>query len=48
MTVELYLAGEEVDAIVDTGASASVVGNRLAHKLGIWNKARKVKVRQGD
>ena len=34
--------------MVDTGASASVVGKRLAHKLGIWNRARKIKVRQGD
>ena len=33
---------------MDTGASASVVGKRLAHKLGIWKRARKVKVRQGD
>ena len=28
--------------------SASVVGKRLAHKLVIWNSARKVQVRQGD
>ena len=34
--------------MVDTGASASVVGNRLARKLGIWKRARKVKVKQGD
>ena len=39
---------EEVEAVVDTGASASVVGKRLARKLGIWKRARKVKVRQGD
>ena len=32
---------------MDTGASASVVGKRLARKLGIWKRARKVKVRQG-
>ena len=47
-TVKLHLAGEQVEAVVDTGASASVVGKRLAHKLGIWKRARKVKVRQGD
>ena len=31
-----------------TGASVSVVGKRLARKLGIWERARKVKVRQGN
>ena len=46
--VQLHLAGEEVEAVVDTGASASVVGKRLACKLGIWKRARRVKVRQGD
>ena len=33
---------------MDTEASTSVVGKCLAHKLGIWKRARKVKVRQGD
>ena len=33
---------------MDTGASPSVVEKRLAYKLGIWKRARKVKVRQGD
>ena len=46
--VKLHLAGEEQEAVVDTGASASVVGKCLARKLGIWKRARKVKVRQGD
>ena len=44
----MHLAGEEVEAVVDTGASASAAGKHLAHKLGIWKRARKVKVRQGD
>ena len=48
LTVKLHLAGEEIEAVVDTGASASVVGKHLARKLGIWKRARKVKVRQGD
>ena len=48
MTVKSYFAGEQVEAVVDTGASASVVGKRLAHKLGIWKRIRKVKVMQGD
>ena len=46
LIVNLYLAGEEVEAVVDTGASASVVGKCLERKLGIWKIARKVKVRQ--
>ena len=44
----MYLAGEELEAVVDTGASASVVGKRLACTLGIWKRAKKVKVRQED
>ena len=48
MSVKLHLAGEEIEAVVDTGASASVVGKRLARKLGIWQSAKKFKVRQGD
>ena len=37
-----------MEAVVDSGASASVVEKHLACKLGIWKRARKVKVRQGD
>ena len=48
MTVKLHLAGKEVEAVVDTGASASVVRKRLECKLGIWKRARKVKIRQED
>ena len=44
----MHLAREEIEAVVDTGASASVVGRRLARILGLWKRARKVKVRQGD
>ena len=43
----LHLTREEAEAVVDTRASASVVGKRLAHKVGIWERAKKVKVRQG-
>ena len=46
--VKLHLAGEDIVASVDTGASNSGVGKHLARKLGIWKRARKVKVRQGD
>ena len=33
---------------MDSGASALIVGKRLACKLGVWKRARKVKVKQGD
>ena len=46
--IKMHLAGEDVEAVVDTGASASVVGRGLARKLGIWNRASKITVRQGD
>jgi len=48
LTVRFTIAGEEVDAKVDTGASAPVIGERIAKKLGCWKRARKVKVGQGD
>ena len=34
--------------MMDTGASPSVAGKCLVHKLAIWKSVRKVKVRQGD
>ena len=37
----MQIAGEEVEAVVDTIVSASVVGKRLGHILGIWKRARK-------
>ena len=45
MTVKLYLGGEAVEADVDTEASASVLGKRLACKFRILKRERKVKVR---
>ena len=48
MTVKLHLAEQEVEAVVDTGASATAVGKRLPYKLGICKRMRKVNVRQGD
>jgi len=45
LTVRIYIAGEEVEAIADRGASAPVVGQRLAMKLGVWKRARKVLVK---
>ena len=37
-----------MEAVVDVGASASVVGKCLTLDLGIGKRARKVKVRQRD
>ena len=48
LTVRIQLAAEAVAAIVDCAASAPVVGKRLAKKLGVWTRALKVNVRQGD
>ena len=48
LTVKLHLAGEEIEAVVDTGASASIAGKCLARKLGIWKRVKKVGLRQGD
>ena len=48
LTVKLHLAKEQVEAVVHTRASTSVVGKRLACKLGIWKRVRTVKVRQED
>ena len=33
---------------MDCAASAPLVGKRLAKELGVWNRARKVNIRQGD
>ena len=48
LTINLHLAGGEVEAVMDTGVSASVIDNCLARKLAIGKRARKVKVWQGD
>jgi len=34
--------------VIDSAVSALVVGKRLAIKMGIWKRARKVNVKQGD
>ena len=48
MTVRILIAVEEVGAIVDSRASAPVIETRIAGKLGVLKRAKKVKVRQGD
>ena len=44
----MHLASKEVEAVVDTGASASAVGKRLVYKWEIWKRLRKVNVRYED
>ena len=39
---------EEVEGIVNCEASAPVVEKRLAKKVGVWKRVRKVNVRQAD
>jgi len=34
--------------VIDSAVSAPVVGKRLAIKMGIWKRARKSNVKQGD
>ena len=46
--VKLYLAIAGVEALVYAEAGASVGGKRVSHILGIWERARKVKVGQED
>ena len=48
MSFNLHLAEEKVEAVLDTRISALVVGRHLARTLGIWKRAKKVKVRQED
>jgi len=48
LTVHIYIAGMEVKVIVDSGASPAVVGDKVAKKLGVWKRERKVKAKQGD
>ena len=48
MTVKFHLAGEEVEVVVDTKANTSILRKCLVRKLGIWKRAKKVKVRPGD
>jgi len=37
-----------VEAMIDSTASTPMVGKRLAIKMGIWKRARKVNLKQGD
>ena len=45
LIVKFHLAEPNVEVVVNTVASASLEGECLASKLGIWKRARKVKVR---
>ena len=42
------MASEWIEAVVDSGANAPVIGNRLDCKLGVCKSAREVRVKQGN
>ena len=46
--IKLHLVREEIEVVVNTGASALVVEKGLVYKLGIWKRVRKDKIKQGD
>ena len=37
-----------MNAIIDCGASAPVIGEKIAKRLGVWRRAHKITIRQGD
>lgn len=48
LTVPILIAGLEIEAIVDCGASAPVVGPKVAKRLGVWKRRNQVSISQGD
>jgi len=46
--VRIHIAIMELEAILDSKASAHMVGERAAKKLGVRKRARKVRVKQSD
>ena len=48
LTIDVKIAGLTVKAIVDCGASAPIMGPRIAKRLGVWRKAHKLDIHQGD
>ena len=43
LTVRFTIAGEEVDAKVDTGASAPVIGERIAKNWDVGRELRRLR-----
>jgi len=43
LTVRITIAGEEVDAVVDTGASAPVIGERIAKNWDVGRELRRLR-----
>ena len=48
LTVPIRIAGMDIEALVDCGSSGSIVGPKIAKTLGVWKRAKKIKIRQGD
>ena len=38
----------DVEAVIDTGATAPVVGPKIAKWMGVWKWAKSIRVKQGD
>ena len=48
LTVPVKIAGIFINAIVDCGASGPVIGPKIAKRLGVWKRAKKINIQQGD
>ena len=38
----------DVEAVIDPGATALVVGPKIAKRIGVWKGAKSIRVKQGD
>ena len=37
-----------VEAVIDPSATAPVVGPKIAKRMGVWKRAKSIRVKQGD
>ena len=48
LTVPVKISGIVINAIVDCSISAPIIGPKVAKCLGVWKRAKKMKIEQGD
>ena len=48
LIVPVKIAGIFINAIVDCGASGPVIGPKITKRLGVWKRAKKINIQQGD
>ena len=48
LTIPIKIAGIFVNAVVDCRASAPIIGPKIAKRLGVWKRRKKIKIQQGD